>query len=28
MNLYQVLGSRQVAGGSTELPLTRRWIYP
>jgi cyclopropane-fatty-acyl-phospholipid synthase len=27
MNLYQVLGSRQHAGGATELPLTRRWIY-
>jgi cyclopropane-fatty-acyl-phospholipid synthase len=27
MNLYQILGSRQVAGGATELPLTRRWIY-
>ncbi|MCU0765267.1 MAG: class I SAM-dependent methyltransferase [Burkholderiaceae bacterium] len=27
MNLYQVLGSLQVAPGPTELPLTRRWIY-
>lgn len=27
MNLYQVLGSRQVAAGATELPLTRSWIY-
>jgi cyclopropane-fatty-acyl-phospholipid synthase len=27
MNLYQVLGSRQVAAGATELPLTRNWIY-
>jgi cyclopropane-fatty-acyl-phospholipid synthase len=27
MNLYQVLGSRQVAAGSTALPLTRRWMY-
>jgi cyclopropane-fatty-acyl-phospholipid synthase len=27
MNLYQVLGSRQVAAGATALPLTRRWMY-
>lgn len=27
MNLYQLLGSRQVAAGATELPLTRSWIY-
>jgi len=27
MNLHQVLGSRQVALGATQLPLTRRWIY-
>jgi len=27
MNLHQVLGSRQVAPGATELPLTRRWLY-
>ena len=27
MNLYQVLGSRQVTAGATELPLTRSWIY-
>jgi len=27
MNLYQVLGSRQVEPGATELPLTRSWIY-
>jgi cyclopropane-fatty-acyl-phospholipid synthase len=27
MNLYQILGSRQVAPGATELPLTRSWIY-
>lgn len=27
MNLYQVLGSRQLAAGATELPLTRRWMY-
>lgn len=27
MNLYQILGSRQVAAGSTELPLTRHWMY-
>jgi len=27
MNLHQVLGSRQVAPGSTELPLTRAWLY-
>ena len=28
MNLHQVLGSRQVAAGDTELPLTRHWMYP
>lgn len=28
MNLHQILGSRQVAPGPTELPLTRRWMYP
>jgi cyclopropane-fatty-acyl-phospholipid synthase len=27
MNLYQILASRQIAAGGTELPLTRRWIY-
>jgi len=27
MNLYQILGSRQVAPGATELPLTRSWMY-
>jgi cyclopropane-fatty-acyl-phospholipid synthase len=27
MNLYQLLGSRQVAPGATELPLTRHWMY-
>ncbi len=27
MNIYQLLGSRQVAAGPTELPLTRQWIY-
>jgi len=27
MNLHQVLGSRQVAPGPTELPLTRAWLY-
>jgi cyclopropane-fatty-acyl-phospholipid synthase len=27
MNLYQILGSRQLAAGPTELPLTRRWMY-
>jgi cyclopropane-fatty-acyl-phospholipid synthase len=27
MNLYQILGSRQVAAGATALPLTRRWMY-
>ena len=27
MNLHQILGSRQVAPGPTELPLTRRWMY-
>jgi cyclopropane-fatty-acyl-phospholipid synthase len=27
MNLYQILASRQVADGSTQLPLTRHWIY-
>jgi cyclopropane-fatty-acyl-phospholipid synthase len=27
MNLYQILGSRQLAAGATELPLTRRWMY-
>ena len=27
MNLHQVLGSRQVAAGATELPLTRHWLY-
>jgi cyclopropane-fatty-acyl-phospholipid synthase len=28
MNLHQILGSRQVTPGTTELPLTRRWMYP
>jgi cyclopropane-fatty-acyl-phospholipid synthase len=27
MNLYQILGSRQLAAGATDLPLTRRWMY-
>jgi len=27
MNLHQILASRQVAPGPTELPLTRQWIY-
>jgi len=27
MNLYQILGSRQVAPGATALPLTRHWMY-
>jgi len=27
MNLYQLLGSRQLAAGATALPLTRRWLY-
>ena len=27
MNLHQILGSRQVAPGATELPLTRGWMY-
>ena len=27
MNLYQILGSRQLAAGPTALPLTRQWIY-
>jgi cyclopropane-fatty-acyl-phospholipid synthase len=27
MNIYQLLGSRQVAPGPTRLPLTRDWIY-
>lgn len=27
LNVYQVLASRQEAGGLTELPLTRAWIY-
>ena len=27
LNVYQVLASRQEAGGPTELPLTRAWIY-
>ena len=27
MSLYQVLASRQVAPGATELPLTRSWLY-
>lgn len=27
MNIYQLLGSRQIAAGATELPLTREWIY-
>ncbi len=27
MNLYQILASRQVASGLTELPLTRNWLY-
>jgi cyclopropane-fatty-acyl-phospholipid synthase len=27
MNVYQILASRQVAAGATELPLTRSWLY-
>lgn len=27
LNVYQVLASRQEAGGPTELPLTRAWMY-
>lgn len=27
LNVYQVLSSRQEAGGPTELPLTRAWMY-
>lgn len=27
MNIYQVLASRQEADGTTELPLTRTWMY-
>lgn len=27
MNIYQILASKQVAPGLTELPLTRDWIY-
>ena len=27
MNLHQLLGSRQIVPGPTELPLTRRWMY-
>jgi cyclopropane-fatty-acyl-phospholipid synthase len=27
MNLHQILGSRQIAPGPTEVPLTRRWMY-
>jgi cyclopropane-fatty-acyl-phospholipid synthase len=27
LNVYQVLASRQEAGGLTELPLTRAWMY-
>ncbi len=27
LNVYQVLASRQEAGGFTELPLTRDWMY-
>lgn len=27
LNVYQVLASRQEAGGLTELPLTRSWMY-
>ncbi len=27
LNVYQVLASRQEAGGPTELPLTRDWMY-
>lgn len=27
INIYQLLGSRQVASGLTQLPLTRDWIY-
>jgi cyclopropane-fatty-acyl-phospholipid synthase len=27
LNVYQVLASRQETGGSTELPLTRAWMY-
>ena len=27
LNVYQILASRQEAAGSTELPLTRAWMY-
>jgi cyclopropane-fatty-acyl-phospholipid synthase len=27
MNLHQILASRQVAPGATELPFTREWMY-
>jgi cyclopropane-fatty-acyl-phospholipid synthase len=27
LTVYQVLASRQEAGGPTELPLTRAWMY-
>jgi cyclopropane-fatty-acyl-phospholipid synthase len=27
MNIYQLLGSRQIAAGATALPLTREWMY-
>ncbi len=27
MNLHQILGSRQLAAGATDLPLTRDWMY-
>ena len=27
LTVYQVLASRQEAGGLTELPLTRAWMY-
>lgn len=27
INVYQMLGSRQIAPGPTDLPLTRDWIY-
>ncbi|UCG97275.1 MAG: class I SAM-dependent methyltransferase [Burkholderiales bacterium] len=28
MNIHQLLGSRQASPGATDLPLTRRWMYP
>lgn len=27
VNIYQILGSRQIQPGATELPMTRDWIY-